>query len=464
MTSKRKRRDVLRYAGIGLAAGLAGCTRGGTAGSGDDSTTDPTSSTTPTIDLTTYTNASIDWKKHEGTSITVGAVQHPWIEGIKPLVPVFEELTGIDVVWNILPEQQFRTKRLTDVSTGAGKFDVFFMDQVVNQFREAGWLQPLDSYLKDDGLFDEGWYDTKDLLSVSRQAAHGAGRTNHWTGLPITVEVHTMFYRTDLYEKYGLDIPTTTDEFLHNAKVIHENETGVVGIVNRGQKGYGMNIYTMDPWIREHGGQLWIDYPNESGLDTKQAIEAGEYYVNALQKYGPPSVASMTWSEAVASMQQGNAGHIMNDANLFWGNFDDRIGIAKMPVPATNDGQFVPGSFTWQLSTSKAAKNSEAAFLFMVWATSKPTQKKMALQSEAPFPTRRSIWTDQAYRQKYGTEFTNVSLDSLKNAVGDSYDAMYPIWGQKYSVQLQESIAGNKSVGAAFTKAAQQADLIVGGS
>lgn len=457
MSTERKRRDVLKYAGVGLAAGFAGCTRGGSG----SRTEHKKSNEKSTIDLTTYTNANIKWKRHAGTSINIGAVQHPWIEGIKPLTPVFETLTGINVVWNILPEQQFRTKRLTDVSTGAGKFDVFFMDQVVNQFREAGWLRTLDSYIEDDELFDAEWYDATDHLAVCQQAAHGAGRTNHWTGLPITVEGHTMFYRKDLYEKYGLEIPKTTDAFLHNAKVIHEEEDGVVGAVNRGQKGYGMNIYTMDPWIREYGGQLWKNYPNESGLGTKAAIEAGRYYVNTLQQYGPPSVASMTWSEVVATMQQGNAGHIMNDANLFWGSFGDTIGIAKMAIPA-NGGQFVPGSFTWQLSTSKAAKNSEAAFQFMVWATSKPTQKWMALQSEAPFPTRQSVWTDPAYKRKYGTEFTDISLASLKDAVGDSYDAMYPVWGQKYSVQLQEAIAGSKSVEAAFTKAAQQADLIVG--
>jgi multiple sugar transport system substrate-binding protein len=468
MNSESKRRDFLKYAGVGLTAGLAGCTRGGTT-SGSGGTRTP-SHAIEKIDLSEYTNTSIDWKKHEGESINIGAVQHPWIDAIRPLIPVFEELTGIDVMLTLLPEQQFRTKRLTDVSTGAGKFDAFFMDQVVNQFREAGWLQLLDSYFKNDDLFDEEWYVTDDLLKVCRQATHGYGRTNHWTGLPLTVEVQTMFYRKDLYNKYDLKIPKTTDEFRHNAKVIHENEKDVVGVVNRGQKGYGMNVYTMDPWIREYGGQLWSNYPEESGLDTEMAIKAATYYTNTLQKYGPPSVAGMTWSEAVAIMQQGGAGHIMNDANLFWGGFTDpssqiadKIGISKMAVPPVNGSQLVPGSFTWQLSTSKAAQNSEAAFQFMVWATSKPTQKWMALQNKAPFPTRRSIWANPKYEQKYGEDFTKISLASLENAVSDPYDAMYPVWAQKYSVQLQEAIIG-KSVEAAFTKAAQQAELIVGES
>jgi multiple sugar transport system substrate-binding protein len=470
MAGERTRRDLLKYAGVGLAAGLAGCTRGGTATSenGGGGTKSPSNGATKP-DLSRYTKADIDWKKYQGTRINIGAVQHPWVESIRPLVPLFEELTGIDVVWNLLPEQQFRTKRLTDVSTGAGKFDAFFMDQVVNQFRKANWLQLLDPYLQDDDLFDEQWYRPDDILKVCRVATHGYGRTNHWTGLPLTVEVQTLFYRKDLYEKYGLNVPKTTDEFVHNARVIDRNEDGVVGLVNRGQKGYGMNVYTMDPWIREYGGDLWVDYGTKSGLSTEPAIKAGQYYVDALQKYGPPGVATMTWSEALVIMQQGGAGHFMNDANLFWGSLSnpsssqvaDSIGIAKMAVPARNNSQFVPGSFTWQLSTSKAASNSEAAFLFMVWATSKVTQKWIALRNQAPFPTRRSIWTNPTYRRKYGKTFSNVSLKSLENAVSDPYGPQYPVWATKYSIQLQEAIAGNKSVEAAFTKAAQQAELIV---
>ena len=471
MTTNRTRRDFLAYAGTGVALTLSGCTRGGSASSGNDGTktVDP-SKGDGTIDLSAYTDANIEWKKHSGKKVNVGAVQHAWIDSIRPLVPMFEELTGIDVVWNILPEQQFRTKRLTDVSTGAGKFDVFFMDQVVNQFRQAGWLQYLDPYFQDDDLYDPDWYNRDDLLGVCQEAVHGAGRTKKWTGMPITVEVHTMFYRKDLYEKHDLSIPKTTDQFLHNAKVIQENEDGVSGLVNRGQKGYGMNVYTMDAWLREYGGKLWKSYPEKSGLDTDVAKKAGKYYVEALQNYGPPSIGTMTWSEVVAAMQQGTAAHVMNDANLFWGTLADAspdggdIGVAKMVTPKTKESKFAPGAFTWQLSTSKAAKHSEAAFLFMLWATSKPTQRWMAIQRSASFPTRKSIWSQKAYEKKYGEEFSKVSLESLKSAETEPYDAMYPVWAQKYSIQLQKAITGGKSVDSAMKKAAQQAELTVGGN
>ena len=471
MTNKHTRRKWIKtVGGAAVGSALAGCTRGGANSSNNTTENTSTTSQSSVLDVSAYRDASIDWKAYEGTSINLGAVQHAWVDNIKPYVPIFEELTGIDVIWSILPEQQFRTKRLTDVSTGAGNFDLFFMDQVVNQFARAGWIKNLDSYFQSDSLFDDNWYNQNGLLQVCRQAAHGAGRQRYWTGLPITVEVQTMFYRKDLYEKYGLSVPKTNNQFLKNAKTIHTNEPGVVGVVNRGQKGYGMNIYTMDPWIREYGGNLWQSYPENSGLDTETAMKAGRFYVDTLQKYGSSSAATMEWSQMVATMQQGGAGHILNDANLFWGDLSDPssskfandIAIAKMPVPKGKDTSFVPGAFVWQLSTSPVAANPEAAFLFMIWATAKPTQRAMAIQGSASFPVRRSIWESEPYRQKYGANFADVSLESLKSAKIEPFDPQYPVWGQKYSIQLQQAIAGNKSVEAAFEKAAEQAELTAG--
>ncbi len=474
MTDESKRRDFLKYAGLGVTAGLAGCTRGGaqteTSSSGGNGS-NGTGGKGASLDLAPYKKADIKWRKFDGQKINIGVVQHPWVTKVKPLTPVFEKLTGIDVVWNILPEQQFRTKRLTDVSTGAGKFDAFFMDQVVNQFRRARWLQPLDPYFRDGDLFDADWYDTKDIFEVCRAAGHGAGRSKTWTGMPITVEVLTTFYRKDLYKKHNLDVPKTTDDLVQNAKVIQQKEDGVVGGVGRGQKGYGMNIYIQNAWIREFGTKLWKDYPKSSALDSQAAIEAGQYYVNLLQKYGPPSAASMTWSDALSTMQQGKAGHFFADANLFWGNLTDpsasqiadSVGIAKMPTPTAKGGRFAPNSFSWQLSTSKAASHSKAAFLFMIWATSKPTQRYIGVTGTAPFVTRRSLWTDSAYQQAVGEKFAKTSLASLKRAIGDPFDPQYPRWGQKYSVQLQEAIAGKKPVKEAFEKAANEAERITGG-
>jgi ABC-type glycerol-3-phosphate transport system substrate-binding protein len=468
MVSQRSRRNVLKALSVGAVGGLAGCTRGGDPGTSTGSD-ESGSSDELAIPLSEYEGADIDWKQFEGSSINIGAVNHAWVNAIKPAIPVFEELTGIDVVWNILPEQQFRTKRLTDVSTGAGKFDVFFMDQVVNQFREAGWLQPLDPYFNTDSLYDEEWFAPDDIFEAAKWQAHGGGYTDNWTGMPITIEVQTQFYRKDLYEKYGLEVAETLDQHRQNAKTIHEKEDGVVGTLGRGQKGYGMNIYILNTFIREYGAQLWTNYPANSGLDTDGAIAAAEWYVNLLRDYGPEGAASYTWSDVLSTMQSGAGGHIVADANLFWPGLTDpessqvaeEIGIARAPYPDTQNGRFAPNAFTWQLSTSKNAENSKEAFLFMLWGSSRPTTEFMHLQNDAAFSVRRSIWQNDKFRSRVGEDFAQISLESLEHAKPDPFDPQYPEWAQKYSVELQEAIAGDQSAEQAMKTAARRAEKTV---
>jgi ABC-type glycerol-3-phosphate transport system substrate-binding protein len=138
----------------------------------------------------------------------------------------------------------------------------------------------------------------------------------------------------------------------------------------------------------------------------------------------------------------------------------DSVGIAKMPQPA--DGEFKPNAYNWQVSTSKNAENSEAGFLFMLFATSKPTNDWMHLENGAAFSVRQSIWENEEFQSQVGTNFAEVTLESLQSAVGDPFDSKYPEWGEEYSAELQTAIAGQQSVEEAFTTAANRAEDIVG--
>ena len=69
-----------------------------------------TTSVVNSADLSNYTNANIDWKQFQGESVTVLLSKHPWQEQIEPLIPEFEELTGMKVKLKLLPENQLLTQ------------------------------------------------------------------------------------------------------------------------------------------------------------------------------------------------------------------------------------------------------------------------------------------------------------------------------------------------------------------
>ena len=50
---------------------------------------------------------AFDWKAHSGKTITILMNEHPVLDGVRSLIPQFEEDTGIKVKVNDLAEDQF---------------------------------------------------------------------------------------------------------------------------------------------------------------------------------------------------------------------------------------------------------------------------------------------------------------------------------------------------------------------
>ena len=68
-----------------------------------------------------FTNANIDWQgpakngPAEGITLHVAVLSHPYINALRPYVPLFEELTGIEVAYDILPVEEFWVKTAADL-------------------------------------------------------------------------------------------------------------------------------------------------------------------------------------------------------------------------------------------------------------------------------------------------------------------------------------------------------------
>src|SRR3977135_4459949 len=98
--------------------------------------------------LAYYREAKINWRQAEGQSLTIGLNKHPFTESLLPLIPEFRRLTGIDVDYLILPEEEYYTKLTADLSQQRGEFSVIMTGPVRNcQFVSADWIMPLDGFL-----------------------------------------------------------------------------------------------------------------------------------------------------------------------------------------------------------------------------------------------------------------------------------------------------------------------------
>jgi multiple sugar transport system substrate-binding protein len=162
---------------------------------------------------------NFDWKQFSGSEVHLILNKHPYTESLLPLIPEFEQLTGITVPEPlIMPEGEFFEKLRLDLSTGAGEFDVFMTGPETHwAYDDAGWSEPLDPFLADPNLTSPD-YDEADLFPPLMNAnrwnltiGSGIGEGSLWA-VPVMVETYAQVYRHDVYQELGVEPGTTIEE------------------------------------------------------------------------------------------------------------------------------------------------------------------------------------------------------------------------------------------------------------
>lgn len=368
-----------------------------------------------------------NWRQFEGTQIRFLMNQHPFTDFIQPLIPEFEELTGIEVTLESFPEDQFRQRTLLEASSGADTLDGYMIQpgQTGAQYLGAGWVRYIDDFLNDPNL-------TNPDLAMD-DFFEGATSTfldgEQMYGLPLQIESSLLFYRDDLLKAAGFDGPPETLEQLREyADKLNGN--GVAGFAMRGS---GANATSqIVNFLYSYGGK-WLNEDGTSALDSEASQETLSYYADLLRNDGPAGVTNMSWPEVTSLYAQGQAA-MMFDANVFRSIMEDpeqtleevSANTLYAPLPEGPAGR-VPAVLVWGLSINHASQNPEAAWYFLQWALSKENQLK-ALLDGVP-AARPSAWENE--------EFKATAPQSWIDASQLSFETGQPDWNPPV-VQVSE--------------------------
>ncbi|HTU02229.1 MAG TPA: sugar ABC transporter substrate-binding protein [Candidatus Sulfotelmatobacter sp.] len=383
--------------------------------------------------------AQFNWQQFKGTQLRVLLNKHPWQAGIEPHLKDFEALTGIKLITEVYPEDQFRAKTLVELTSGASSMDVLMSmpAQEGLKYMRAGWLQPVDEFLKDSSITAPD-YNWNDFLSKTRDAMTIEGKL---VGPPIQVENVSLMYRKDVFQKYNVKVPTTLDELEAAAKALNGK-----AMTDDGQPGFGITLRgkraaATSMWagmLYAFGGS-WLTPSREPAVNSEESIKAIDLWGRLLRLYGPPGSENNHWYEASSIFSQGKAAMYL-DANSLWVVVEDpqkskvinKVGYALFPKgPKGQPGSTVA---VWGLAMPKTSKNQKAAWLFMQWATNKDQVFKVQTE-KGVLGCRESVWTDPKGKakvpadlaesltqgSKIGTPFWNppvVAVAEVRDAVG----------------------------------------------
>jgi multiple sugar transport system substrate-binding protein len=342
--------------------------------------------------------AQTNWRKFAGTSLEVNLITSPRGELLLKYQKEFEDLTGIKVNADQMPEQQQRQKSVIELTSGKPSFDVIHLSFHVQkrQFEKAGWLADLNPYMQDPTLTEPSLVRS-DFAEAG--LAYGTDSGGAMRGLPFNVDYWIIYWNKALFAKKNLAYPTTFDEMVAAALALTDPATQTYGFVARGQRNANVPVWTS--FMLGYGSPT-LDAAGKLLTDTPAAIEAAKIYQTLLTKAAPPGVIGFNWAECQSAFLQGKIGMWL-DGIGFAPPLEDpeksrvvgQVGYGEMPKgpKAHACATFGDGIGVTSTSTKK-----EAAYLYCQWAVSKSMGARL-MQSGGGVPFRNSVINDPEVRK-----------------------------------------------------------------
>jgi multiple sugar transport system substrate-binding protein len=379
-------------------------------------------------------SGEFNWRAFEGESLKLLLNQHPYQQALVGELDKFTELTGINVTYDVFPEQNYFDKVTIDLQAGdASTYDVFMTGAyMIWQYAPAGWMEPLEGYINDPSKTNPD-YDFEDILADLRNSemwnlepgAANLGQGSQYA-IPWGWEANAYMYRQDIFEANGLTPPTSLDELVEVSKKLKEINPDMAGIVVRGS----LNWATIHPGFMTMYSSFGCKDYNEKmqpQMNTPCAVEVTEKWIDMVRSAGPEAWTTYTWYQAGSDFGAGKAATLF-DADIL-GYFQNQPGtaaeevlgnIAWAPGPRGPNGELRTNIWIWSLAMNAGSKKKDAAWLFMQWATGKDFLTTAAVDYSMVNPVRQSIWDNPDFQAKmaeqadYLETFQTISANDMK--------------------------------------------------
>ena len=311
--------------------------------------------------------------QYEGKSITIPVSSGDFEKAVNAYVPLFEELTGAEVIVESVPRDQLTDKIQLDLNN-THNYDVILAPiAFLHSYASAGKVMDLSDLISE---YASESYDLDDFLpGLFETYGYYEGKL---VAIPYKPDVELLFYRKDLFEdqankdaykeKYGaeLKVPETNEELLQVAEFFTKSENPDSPV----DYGYSTNMLkgTTRLLFYNRGGDD-IDEELKPNMNNEAGVKALNYVMD-LQQYAPAEWMQMGWDEANQFFANGNAAMMEQWPGLWLtcqgegSAVKDKVGVAVAP------GQ-TPVLGGWGAGVASESEEQELAWKFIEFMTSK---------------------------------------------------------------------------------------------
>jgi multiple sugar transport system substrate-binding protein len=331
----------------------------------------------------------------KGVTVTWATIGGFYTDWAQELAKEYEAASGNKVKIIDIDYAQLYEKQVIEMVGGTGAYDIITYEAAWKpEFVGAGWLAPLDSYIK--ASKPEDIKIEKVSPALLELAAGWQGKTY---GLPYYSFTMGYFYRLDLFEdpiekknfkaKYGyeLNLPQTYEQMADIAEFFHRKKGEKLKGKVLDKEFYGIGLMAgRFPQIQDEimsivwtwGGHL-IKNDGSPGTLDDIFLKAVDFYVNRLLPHAPPGATTSAYDEVVGQMR---AGMIAQTAAFYLDQWPN-MAKTEVEVPGSEMGAATsPGAHTWVgafcLGLSKDSKHPNEAWEFIKFLTGPKGQQKFA--------------------------------------------------------------------------------------
>ncbi|RST13200.1 ABC transporter substrate-binding protein [Streptomyces sp. WAC05374] len=283
-----------------------------------------------------------------------------------------------------------RAQMITDLRSGAGRFDVLNIDVAwTSEFAAAGWIAPVDrrrfplsSFLPP--VVDTATYDGK-LYAV-----------------PYVTNAGMLFYRKDVLEREGERPPRTWAELRRQARTIAPRY-GLEGYAGQFLPYEGLTVNAAEA-VYSAGGTILGDEGERVTVDSAAARSGIGFLAGGVRDgWIPREALGYTEEESRRAFQDGRLLFLRNWPYAYAGASgpDSRVagkfGAVPLPGPEGPGTSVLGGS---NLAVSSHARHPESARDLIAYLTSEPVQRRVLTEGALP-PVRAALYGEPALVRRF---------------------------------------------------------------
>lgn len=204
-------------------------------------------------------------------------------------------------------------------------------------------------------------------------------------GLPETQSYYMLFYRKDILEDMGLEVPQTWDDVIAMLPELHKQQLDFgLPVAISDAIGIGFNGYAM--FLYQNGGEFYTSDGAESLLDSNVAIDSFYQWTDFYTEYRLAPLYDFASRFRMGDMPIAIADYTLyNQISVFAPELRGEWDFAPVPGTLKEDGtvdRSVAGSVTAGVILADS-QEQEAAWEFLKWWTDTDTQVTFGLELES---------------------------------------------------------------------------------